>query len=254
MTVLDWYPPLVGMQVADPAGQFLGECVSFWKKFYVEEQGIPYADLYVPDGRAKNIWLKFDDPSTKIDQYFDKVGSPEVGDTVVYDGNYGDVALYIGNGQVVGQYGTPVFKPVAVRPLNQPGNPLGFLRLKGVSPGGNIMPEDKVYEELNARDKRMDADEANVSRLYETVDQTNKNLTNLATGFNGFTGQMTEALNEIRKDIADLKGNSTPIPIKPPEPIPTPAPMPMPAPTPQPASAPNGLVAFFKVIFWNWWH
>lgn len=117
-----------GKQLADPLGQYLGECVSLWKDFYVNECGVNYYDLFVPgNGGAKNIWTNTTDAML---QWFDKVtDNPQIGDTVVYTGGiYGDVALYNGNNTVFGQLGTPVFKPAAVRPM---GSPAGYLRLKG---------------------------------------------------------------------------------------------------------------------------
>lgn len=130
MTTNDFVHINNGKQLADPNGNYLGECVSLWKQYELQVNGIDPADLYVPDDGAKNIWYKTTPAMLK---HFDKVtGSPQIGDTVIYDGNYGDVAIYIGNGNVFGQLGTPVFKPAAIRPV---GNPLGYLRLKGASQG-----------------------------------------------------------------------------------------------------------------------
>lgn len=132
MTPQQWYPQYLGKQVADNHGGYPGECVSFVKRYAQEALRVPDADsvLYVKDDKAKNAWLA---PTPLQNQYFDKVNSPQNGDIAVYNGNYGDIAVYLGGNQVVGQYGTPVFTPVAVRPSNQPGVPLGYLRLKGGS-------------------------------------------------------------------------------------------------------------------------
>lgn len=114
-----------GKQVNDPFNGYLGECVSLWKRYAQEVQGVDPADLYVPDGRAKNIWYQF---TPAMGKYYDKVSSPQRGDAAIYDGVYGDVAIVIDQSQVFGQLGTPVFKPAATRSI---GSPIGFIRQKG---------------------------------------------------------------------------------------------------------------------------
>lgn len=120
----------MGKSIPDPRGQFLGECVSWFKDYFVYS-GIPYDDLYVVDGKAKNLYLS---PTPTMLQHFDRYpNNPQVGDAVIYDGNFGDVALYCGNNEVVGQMdlnpsGTPNLVPMSVRPI---GNYLGLLRRKG---------------------------------------------------------------------------------------------------------------------------
>ena len=51
---------------------------------------------------------------------------------------------------------------------------------------GGIMPADKVYEELNKRDKRLDKIEADIASLYKIVDDNfkaiNAKLTNIQSG------------------------------------------------------------------------
>lgn len=132
MTLNDFVANNKGEQLADPSGGYKGECVSLWKQFELQVNGIDPADLYVPSGAAKNIWYE---TTPSMFKHFNKdSGGPQIGDTVVYDGNLGDVAIYIGNNQVFGQLGTPVFQPAAIRPI---GSPLGFLRLIGQ---GDDMP------------------------------------------------------------------------------------------------------------------
>ena len=123
-----WANQYLGQQIGDNSRKWVGECVSFIKRYAQEAQDVPNADsvLYVPEDKAKNMWLKFT-PAMAV--YYDKVPVPKVGDIAVYNGGkYGDVAVYIGTGRVVGQLGTPVFKPVAIRPV---GSPIGYLRRKG---------------------------------------------------------------------------------------------------------------------------
>lgn len=122
----------IGQQVTDNSGNYWGECVSYVKRYAQEVLSIPNADsvLYVVDDLAKNMYLKPNPPSL---QYFDLIPSnPQRGDIVVYgnpnDNSYGDVAVALGGGNVIGQLGFPVYHPVAIRAI---GSPLGFLRLKG---------------------------------------------------------------------------------------------------------------------------
>ncbi len=115
-------------QITDNSGNFKGECLSLIKRYAQEIQGVPNADtvLHAVNGGAKDLWLS---PSDLQNQYYDRVDSPQEGDFAVYtNGTYGDVAVYIGNGEVFGQLGTPVFQPAAVRAV---GTPAGYLRLKG---------------------------------------------------------------------------------------------------------------------------
>src|SRR5205809_107808 len=123
----------IGQQVTDNSGNYWGECVSFVKRVAQEKFAVPNADsvLYVRGDLAKNMFLKPNAPSLN---YFDLVTPDQLqrGDIVVYgnqyDDSYGDVAIYLGNGRVIGQLGFPVYRPVAIRAL---GNPLGGLRRKG---------------------------------------------------------------------------------------------------------------------------
>lgn len=115
-------------QLTDNSGNYKGECLSLVKRYAQEVQNVPNADsvLYAINGAAKDLWLS---PQPAQNQYYDKVNSPQAGDIAVYtNGTYGDVAVYLGNGQVFGQLGTPVFQPAAVRSV---GTPTGYLRLKG---------------------------------------------------------------------------------------------------------------------------
>jgi hypothetical protein len=129
MSVLDLFVSrYAGQQIKDNSGQFPGECLSLVKRYAQEVQGVPNADsvLFAINGAAKDLWQR---PTDLTLQYYDKVSSPQAGDIAVYtNGTYGDVAVYLGNGQVFGQLGTPVFQPAAVRNV---GSPTGYLRLKG---------------------------------------------------------------------------------------------------------------------------
>lgn len=51
-------------------------------------------------------------------------------------------------------------------------NPLNYV----TNNAGDIMQESKVYELLNARDKRLDKLEKSLNDLYNIVDQANKNI------------------------------------------------------------------------------
>lgn len=122
----------MGKSIPDPIGQYVGECVSWFKDYFVY-RGVPYADLFVPGGAAKNLWLE---TTPALLKWFDKVDSPQIGDAAVYDGNFGDVAL-VCDGGVVGQMnlnpsGSPNLVPMATRSL---GSPMGYLRLKGENMG-----------------------------------------------------------------------------------------------------------------------
>lgn len=128
-------PPYVskyqGQQLTDNAGNYKGECLSLIKWVEQHDLGLDNADtiLHAVNGAAKDLWLS---PQPIQEQYFDKIPTsepPQVNDIVVYtNGTYGDVAFYVGQGQVFGQLGTPVFKPAAVRGVGTPG---GYLRRKG---------------------------------------------------------------------------------------------------------------------------
>lgn len=136
MTTIEWAKQRIGQQIADPKGLYLGECVSFFKACCVDVLGMPYEDLFAPGGGAKNLWLQF---TPALAKHFDKVSDPLPGDWAIYDGSYGDVALFMGGGQVIGQLGTPVFKPVAIRAV---GSPLGYLRVKGA----NMAAQDTIVD------------------------------------------------------------------------------------------------------------
>lgn len=126
-----WY----GKQAANNHGNFPGECVSLGSQWTQNGLGVPNADavLYCSHtGGARDLYEQFDG---QLPTYFDRLpygNAPQDGDLVVWGGNmgiYGDVAIYIGSGQVFGQLGTPVFQPAAPRQLTP--QPLGYLRLKG---------------------------------------------------------------------------------------------------------------------------
>lgn len=133
-----------GQQLTDNHGNYWGECVSLVKRFSQEKQGVPNADsvLYVKDDLAKNMYLK---PTELQQQYYDTVSnSPIEGDIVVYgnpnDNSYGDVAVFVGNGQVFGQLGFPVYAKATERGI---GNPLGYVRRKG-SEMPTIVTSDQI--------------------------------------------------------------------------------------------------------------
>lgn len=128
-------PPYVakyrGQQLTDNAGNFRGECLSLVKWVSQHDLGLANADniLHAVNGAAKDLWYY---PQPIQQQYYDKVSEPQVNDIAVYtNGTYGDVCFYIGNGQVFGQLGTPVFQPAAVRAV---GSPAGYLRRKDSMP------------------------------------------------------------------------------------------------------------------------
>lgn len=138
----------VGQQIGDNHDNYIGECVSYVKRYAQEVQGVPNADsvLYVRGDLAKNMYLNPNPPSL---EYYDTVSSgPQRGDIAVYgkpgDNSYGDVAVVLSPTQVIGQLGFPLYYPIAVRNI---GNPIGFLRRKG-----SDMPyTDEQYNALKAK-------------------------------------------------------------------------------------------------------
>lgn len=126
MTLSEFVSKYENQQLTDPFGGYKGECVSLVKRYAKEVQGINPVDLYV-QGKAKNAWLLYDELNWK--NHYKKVTTPKAGDIAVYDGSYGDIAVVISSTRVFGQYGTPVFTPARKRNINQPGKPLGYLRL-----------------------------------------------------------------------------------------------------------------------------
>lgn len=150
MTLGDFVNQYSGQKIPDNHGNYPGECVSLVKRYAQEVLGVPNADsvLYVPDDKAKNMWYKF---TPAMEQYFDKVTSPQPGDIAVYDvGLYGDVAVVTNSSQVFGQYGTPVFTPASERGIKEPSVPIGYLRLKGDSDMAAIGYEtaNQIHQDL----------------------------------------------------------------------------------------------------------
>lgn len=138
-------------EVPNNSGGFVGECVSLVARYAQEVQGIPNADgvLYcTKTGGARDLYEQYDG---LLPKYYDRIpaGTPQIGDLVVWGANrgfYGHVAIYIGNGQVFQQLGTPVFQPAAVAPIGDT-SPLGYLRLKG---GSMPSTEEVLASALNA--------------------------------------------------------------------------------------------------------
>lgn len=141
-----------GKSVPNNHNQFKGECVSLAARWAQEGQNVPNGDqtLYCAytDG-ARDLYESYGKPGMYIQNYYDKVPSPIDGDLVVWGANmgqYGDVAIYSGAGQVFGQLGTPVFQPAAARQMTP--TPLGYLRRKGT----NVEPKynDGDAQNLNS--------------------------------------------------------------------------------------------------------
>lgn len=179
--LIDFVSRYANQQLTDNSGGYKGECLSLVKRYAQEVQGVENADivLHAVNGAAKDLWLS---PADLQNQYYDRVATPEPGDFAVYtNGKYGDVAVYIGIGEVFGQLGTPVFKPATVRPV---GNPAGYLRYNG----GN-MPD--TIETLQSA----------INSLTNTVDVLQSAL-NAARHDDEVH---LSALNAARAQVADLE-------------------------------------------------
>lgn len=147
-----WY----GKDAPNNHGNFVGECVSLAAQWAQNGLGVPNADavLYCSHtGGARDLYEQFDG---QLPTYFERLpygNAPQDGDLVVWGANmgiYGDVAIYIGSGQVFGQLGTPVFLPAAPRQMTP--QPLGYLRLKGTP---QVIDQDllqRMYEAWLGRD------------------------------------------------------------------------------------------------------
>ena len=182
MSANAWANQYLGQQIADNSGNYRGECVSFIKRYAQEAQNVPNADsvLYVPEDKAKNMWLKFTPAMAK---YYDKVNVPKVGDIAVYNGGqYGDVAVYIGGGKVVGQLGTPVFRPVAIRPV---GSPIGYLRRKGNMNQGDVIANirrgllDRLWNGAGVDPSRVKDEVAATDEALSNIDAKNRTVNDL---------------------------------------------------------------------------
>jgi len=182
MSANAWANQYLGQQIADNSGNYRGECVSFIKRYAQEAQDVPNADsvLYVPEDKAKNMWLKFTPAMAK---YYDKVNVPKVGDIAVYNGTkYGDVAVYIGSGRVAGQLGTPVFKPVAIRPV---GSPIGYLRRKGNMNQGDVIANirrgllDRLWNGAGVDPSRVKDEVAATDEALSNIDAKNRTVNDL---------------------------------------------------------------------------
>lgn len=199
MSLDDFINKYAGQEVTDPWSGYRGECVSLWKRYAQEVQGIDPNDLFVPDGRAKNIWYQF---TTNMSKHYVKVSSPQRGDAAIYDGPYGDVAIVVSPTQAFGQLGTPVFEPAATRSI---GNPIGFIRQKG---------EDVM-------------DDKDILGIYEVAGRNYKTITQ--ADYDYYRGKKPEQLtNDLKKSQewkdfsykgshydADVKAGGNPEALKP---------------------------------------
>lgn len=132
MTPSQYQSTWTGKEIPNNSGGFIGECVSAVARFAQEVQGVPDADnvFYCQNtGGARDLW---ETPTALLLTFYDKVSGPpqlyDIGVWGINEGKYGDTQIYWGNNQQFGQYGTPVFLPAEIRPLNA--SPLGYLRLK----------------------------------------------------------------------------------------------------------------------------
>lgn len=106
-------------------GGMCGECVSLVNQYCWRVLGVPAMAW----GHAKD-WAT----NANVAKYFDKVGSPQAGDILVYGATptnkYGHIAIDIGNGQMLDQNGR-IARRVAVG--SRWAYPLAILRRKGGS-------------------------------------------------------------------------------------------------------------------------
>lgn len=189
----------------DGVKQDTGQCLQLVALYQQEVQNTPV--FFTPN--ASDYWTKFQ--GSPLEPHYDQVsGYPLKGDIVVFSSGIGapqghiDICLISGNpggfsgfdsnwGNVKNSEGYPVAHEVA----HNNNFILGILRLKE-----NIMTQDEVNAELEKRDKRMDADEANVGRLYQTVDQINKKQASDEDN----VGRLYVTVDEINKRLAKLEG------------------------------------------------
>lgn len=150
-------------------GQYVGECVSLVNQYCYRVLGVPAGAW----GHAY-AWANDDNPNR---QYFDKVGSPQDGDVIVYGTNFtplfGHIGIFIG-GQLLDQNGHKV-QHVAIGVLFKGYN--AILRHKGGTPGGD-MPS------LTNKD---DVDNMYASLLGRAVDDQSANWVGIPwpNAFNG---------------------------------------------------------------------
>lgn len=82
--------------------QFLGECVSLINQYC-------YRVLNVQAGAWGHAYAWANDTNENVKKYFDKVGSIQAGDIIVYGTNftptYGHIGIALGNGQLLDQNG-----------------------------------------------------------------------------------------------------------------------------------------------------
>lgn len=109
---------------------------------------------------------------------YDKIKGelPQDGDIAIYDGHgvytEGHSAIAVNGSQVFEQNADPDGSPAHI--FNRANTYLlGYLRKQG---GGRMYTDDDINKMFEARDQRMDKDEDNVGRLYQTVDGNGKKL------------------------------------------------------------------------------
>lgn len=180
MTLDQFVQTYYGQPLTNNHGQFLGECVSLAARYAQEVQGIANGDgaMYCNNtGGARDLWEQYG--NNNATQFYDQASSPQYGDIVVWGSNmgqYGDVAVYIGSGQVFGQLGTPVFIPAAARQLTP--TPLGYLRRKGGNMPSSQTPADEVTVRLEYNNALFrDATPAEVQGIVgQTVEAVQRTL------------------------------------------------------------------------------
>lgn len=155
MTLNEFIAKWSGKAAPNNSGGFLNECVSLASQFSQNVLNVPNSDgvLYCQTtGGARDL---YESPTALELQHYDKIppGSPQINDLVVWGssmGQYGDVAIYIGNNEVFGQQGTPVFLPANIRTKNS--GELGYLRLKGEIMWNITKAQENAIYQLKMKD------------------------------------------------------------------------------------------------------
>lgn len=174
-----------------------------------------YNGKYVGDGQCGSLvrqyWIEVDqtDPPSYPDSKdywsnpvpgYDKVSTPQPGDIAIYDGHgvftEGHSSIVVNGTEVFEQNADPDGSPAHL--FNRANTYLlGYLHKQG----GRMYTDDEINKMFEARDQRMDSDEANVGRLYVTVDGNGKKLDDDIDN----VGRLYVTVDDINKRVAKLE-------------------------------------------------
>lgn len=148
-----------------------GQCGELVRQYWID------VDKTVPPSypNSKDYWYN------PVPGY-DKVQDPRPGDIAIYDGHgaytEGHSAIYV-DGRVFEQNADPNGSPAHLYNRNNT-YLLGYLRKQGESM--TLDEAQKLYEALDATNKRLDKVEASLDSLYKIVDTLQKNVGNISGG------------------------------------------------------------------------